>query len=70
MNAIMVMVDSLNRAFLPCYGNDWVQAPNFQRLAERTVVFDRSYVGSMPCMRPVANCTPVATICCIAVGGL
>ncbi|MGI5915786.1 MAG: sulfatase [Anaerolineae bacterium] len=50
MKAIMVMFDSLNRAFLPCYGNDWVQAPNFQRLAERTVVFDRSYVGSMPCM--------------------
>lgn len=50
MKAIMLMYDSLNRHYLPCYGNDWVTAPNFRRLAERTVVFDRSYVGSMPCM--------------------
>ena len=48
--AIMVMFDSLNRHMLPPYGCDWVHAPNFQRLAERTVTFDNSYVGSMPCM--------------------
>ena len=46
----MVMFDSLNRHMLPNYGCDWVQAPNFQRLAERTVTFDNCYVGSMPCM--------------------
>lgn len=50
MKAIMVMFDSLNRHMLPVYGCDWVTAPNFQRLAERTVTFDRSFVGSMPCM--------------------
>ncbi|MGI6366793.1 MAG: sulfatase [Anaerolineae bacterium] len=50
MKAIMLMFDSLNRHYLPCYGNPWVQAPNFQRLAQRTVVFDNAYVGSMPCM--------------------
>ncbi|NLG50199.1 MAG: sulfatase [Chloroflexi bacterium] len=50
MKAIMVMYDSLNRRYLPCYGNTWVQAPNFERLAERSVVFDNAYVGSMPCM--------------------
>lgn len=50
MRAIMVMFDSLNRHMLPPYGCDWVKAPNFQRLAERTVAFDNSYVGSMPCM--------------------
>lgn len=50
MKAIMVMFDSLNRRFLPPYGCDWVKAPNFSRLAERTVTFDNSYVGSMPCM--------------------
>jgi arylsulfatase A-like enzyme len=32
------------------YGCDWAHTPNFQRLAERSVVFDKSYVGSMPCM--------------------
>ncbi len=50
MKAIMVMFDSLNRRYLPCYGNTWVKAPNFQRLAEHSVVFDNSYIGSMPCM--------------------
>lgn len=50
MKVIMVMFDSLNRHLLPPYGCDWVHAPNFRRLAERTVTFDRSYICSMPCM--------------------
>lgn len=50
MKTIMVMFDSLNRHMLPPYGGNWVQAPNFRRLAQRTVTFDNAYVGSMPCM--------------------
>ncbi|NLS79696.1 MAG: sulfatase [Chloroflexi bacterium] len=50
MKAIMVMFDSLNRHMLPPYGCDWTIAPNFARLAQRTVTFDNNYVGSMPCM--------------------
>lgn len=50
MRAIMVMFDSLNRGFLPPYGNDWVSAPNFRRLAARSATFRNSYVCSMPCM--------------------
>jgi arylsulfatase A-like enzyme len=50
VKAIMVMFDSLNRHMLPPYGCDWVHAPNFQRLAQRSVTFDRAFVGSMPCM--------------------
>lgn len=46
----MLMFDSLNRNYLPPYGNDWVHAPNFQRLAKHSVTFTNSYVGSMPCM--------------------
>lgn len=46
----MVMFDSLNRRMLPPYGCDWTHAPNFARLAQRTVTFDNSYIGSMPCM--------------------
>jgi arylsulfatase A-like enzyme len=48
--AVMVMYDSLNRRMLPPYGADGVHAPNFSRLAERTVTFDNCYAGSMPCM--------------------
>ncbi|RRJ62497.1 sulfatase [Paenibacillus oralis] len=50
MKAVMVMFDSLNRHMLPAYGCDWVQAPNFERLAERSVTFDRCYAGSLPCV--------------------
>ena len=50
MRAIMVMFDSLNRHMLPIYGCDWVNAPNFSRLAKKSISFDNSYVGSMPCM--------------------
>jgi len=50
MKAIVLMFDSLNRHFLPPYGADWVHAPNFERLAERAVTFEQSYVCSTPCM--------------------
>ncbi|UCM91160.1 sulfatase [Streptomyces marincola] len=50
MKAVMVMFDSLNRHLLPPYGADWTHAPNFTRLAARTVTFDNCYAGSMPCM--------------------
>ena len=41
---------SLNRHMLPPYGNDWLHAPNFERLAQRSTTFDNYYVGSMPCI--------------------
>jgi arylsulfatase A-like enzyme len=50
MKAIMVMFDSLNRHMLQPYGCDWVHTPSFQRLAGRSVRFERAYIGSMPCM--------------------
>jgi len=50
MKAIMVMFDSLNRHMLEPYGCDWVHTPNFRRLADRAVLFDTCYGGSMPCM--------------------
>jgi len=68
MRAIMVMFDSLNRRMLPAYGCDWVHAPNFQRLAQRTVVFDNSYVGSMPCMPARRELHTGRYNSCIAVG--
>ncbi|MFV0457852.1 MAG: sulfatase [Actinomycetales bacterium] len=50
MRAVILMFDSLNRHLLGPYGDTFVDAPNFARLAERTVTFDRFYAGSMPCM--------------------
>ncbi len=51
MKTIMLMFDSLNRHLLgPYNGDSFVHAPNFDRLAKRSVTFEKSYVCSMPCM--------------------
>ena len=50
MKAVLVLMDSLNRHFLPSYGNDWVMAPHLERFCERSVRFDRHFIGSAPCM--------------------
>ncbi len=50
MKVIMVLSDSLNRHYLPTYGNRWVIAPNIERFARRSVVFDNHWIGSAPCM--------------------
>jgi len=50
MNVILILLDSLNRHYLPCYGNDWVKAPNITKVAERGTVFDNHFIGSSPCM--------------------
>jgi arylsulfatase A-like enzyme len=50
MKAILILFDTLNRRYLPSYGNDWVYAPNFKRLAEKTVIFDNHYCGSLMCI--------------------
>ncbi len=50
MKAITVMFDSLNRRLMQPYGGDWVNTPNFTRLAQRTATFDNAFIGSMPCM--------------------
>jgi arylsulfatase A-like enzyme len=50
MKAVFVLFDSLNRHILGAYGGTRIPSPNFDRLAHRTLVFDKHYVGSLPCM--------------------
>jgi arylsulfatase A-like enzyme len=50
MKTVFLLFDSLNRHALSCYDAAAPRTPNFERLAARSVVFDRHYVGSMPCM--------------------
>ena len=50
MKTIFILLDSLNRHYLPAYGCDWVQTPNIDRLESRGVVFDNHYCCSMPCI--------------------
>jgi arylsulfatase A-like enzyme len=50
MNVLFLLLDTVRRDFLSCYGNNWVQTPNLAKLARRGVTFDNHYIGSMPCM--------------------
>ncbi len=50
MNVVCILMDSLNRHFLPTYGGPVVKTPNLERLAARSCVFTNNYVGSLPCM--------------------
>jgi len=38
--AIVLTFDHLHPGFLGCYGNDWIETPNLDRLATESVVFD------------------------------
>ena len=51
MKTILILVDSVNRRFLNCYGaQEAAITPNLDRLAARSTVFDNHYCGSSPCM--------------------
>ena len=50
VRTIFIIMDSLNRHYLRCYGGDLAITPNIDRLAERGTVFDNHYAGSLPCM--------------------
>ena len=48
-NVLFIIVEDLKNV-MGCYGNPLVQAPNFDRLARKGVIFDRAY-----CQYPVCN---------------
>ena len=50
MRTIFIIMDSLNRHYLRCYGNEFAITPNINRLAQRGTVFDNHFAGSLPCM--------------------
>ena len=49
-NAIVILLDSLNRHMLGAYGGKEFATPNLDRLAARSVRFTRHFTGSLPCM--------------------
>lgn len=48
MNVIFIMSDSFRHDNLSCYGPTPVKAPNLDRLAQQSIVFDNAYLGSFP----------------------
>ena len=49
-NAVVILLDSLNRHMLGAYGGTEFETPNLDRLAARSLRFNRHYAGSLPCM--------------------
>lgn len=49
-NAIVILLDSLNRHMLGAYGGQEFKTPNLDRLAARSVRFTKHYAASLPCI--------------------
>lgn len=50
MNTILVVIDTLRRDHLGCYGAARVKTPHLDALAARSVLFENAYLASSPCM--------------------
>lgn len=48
--AVVVLLDSLNRHMLGCYGGTEFETPNLDRFSSRALSFTNHYTGSLPCM--------------------
>lgn len=48
--AVVILLDSLNRHMLGCYGSTEFETPNLDRFADRARRFTNHYTGSLPCM--------------------
>lgn len=48
-NVLFIAADGLNPQVLSCYGNKFSKTPNFQRLADRGVVFQNAYCVQSSC---------------------
>jgi arylsulfatase A-like enzyme len=49
-HAVVILLDSLNRHMLGAYGSTEFDTPNLDRIARRSVRFERHQTGSLPCM--------------------
>ena len=48
LNFVVIVADTFRQDHLGCYGNDWVATPHLDRLAARSIVFDRCDAASFP----------------------
>jgi arylsulfatase A-like enzyme len=48
MNVVLVIVDSLRKDHVGAYGNDWIETPNLDALAEESLRFTQAYPESIP----------------------
>ena len=49
-NAVVILLDSLNRHMVGAYGGKEFATPNLDAFAAGAVRFEKHYAGSLPCM--------------------
>src|SRR4029453_5952638 len=49
-NAILILLDSLNRHMLGSYGGREFRTPNLDSFVSRSLRFEKHYAGSLPCI--------------------
>jgi arylsulfatase A-like enzyme len=47
-NVILVVIDSLRKDHVGCYGNKWIKTPNLDKLSKISTVFDNSHPEALP----------------------
>jgi len=48
MNLIVIMLDSLRRDHLRCYGNKWIKTPHIDELAKESILLENVYTEGLP----------------------
>ena len=48
-NLLFILTDQQRRDTMRCYGNDWIETPNFDRIAGSGFVFENAYVTQPVC---------------------
>ncbi len=48
MNIFLIIIDSLRKDHLGCYGNRWIRTSNFDRFSEKSCTFESAYPESLP----------------------
>lgn len=48
MNLIVIMLDSMRKDHVGCYGNQWIHTPNLDDFAKESVVFTRAFPEALP----------------------
>lgn len=48
MNVVVVIIDSLRKDHIGAYGNDWIETPSLDGLAEQSLRFTRPYPEAIP----------------------
>ena len=48
MNLVVIIIDTLRKDYIGCYGNDWIRTPSIDALARESVLFTRAFPESIP----------------------